>query len=143
MNYPFPKTVVNPALGSDLAGVSDLTAQMAEVSGRRCFAEGLARRLITPRGDLLDDPDYGTDVTEMLNDDIDAAAIPRIAASIEAEWLKDERCLAATVVVVVTPALGFAVALTITGTVTDGRGTFRLVLAATSVTVALLEVTPS
>ena len=157
MNFPFPQSVVNPALGSDLAGTNDLTAQMAESSGRRCLAEALVRRVLTPRGQLLDDPDYGEDLLAWLNDDVDANSIRRLASVLDAEWLKDERVIAADVVVqfvgesqvaaarsgiVTNPNPGMLGVLVISATITDGTGPFLLVISASAAGVALLEVTP-
>lgn len=59
-----------PDYGTDLSCVVDLDAGLAEVTGNTLLAQALARRLITPRGGLLDDPNYGYDLTQFLNADI-------------------------------------------------------------------------
>ena len=157
VSFPLPKQVVNPALGTDLSGIADLTPHMGESSGRQCLAEALARRLITPRGALFYDQLYGYDVvTAEINNDITASDVPRIAANIESEFRKDERVIDAKVTVqfvgpdqvdaaragvVANPAPGTQGVLVISAVVNDGQGPFTLTLTATSVTVQLLGVT--
>lgn len=121
--------------GLDLACVDDLDADMTEVTGRRVLAEALARRLSTPRGGLIDDPNYGTDVRGYLNDDLSKADIARIGAAVDAECRKDERVLRTTTQV------GFVSgALTLSIQVVDLSGPFRLVLGVTDVSVDVLKV---
>lgn len=76
-------------LGSDFSGILDVDPALTVVSGTRCLAEALARRLTTPAGRLLGDPDYGHDIRQYIN----AAIIntTRIELAIENECLKDER----------------------------------------------------
>lgn len=155
VSFPLPKQVVNPALGTDLSGVADLTPHMGESSGRQCLAEALARRLITPRGALFYDPNYGYDLTSLINADLASSDIPRIAASIEEEFRKDERVISAVATVqyvgpdqvdaaragvVANPAPGSQGVIVISAIVNDGQGPFSLTLAATAVTIQLLGV---
>jgi phage baseplate assembly protein W len=123
-------------LGHDLSCINDLSPDMAETSGRLVLAQGIARRLSTPRARLLDDPNYGFDLTQYVNDDLTKADIGRIQAGAQAECLKDERVLAAVVTIIVT-AEG---ALVATVVLQDGEGPFTLVLAVSAVTVSLLTV---
>jgi hypothetical protein len=76
-------------LGSDFSGILDIDPALTVVSGPRCLAEALARRLTTPKGRLLGDPDYGHDLRQYLNAAIVDTA--QIANAIEIECLKDER----------------------------------------------------
>jgi hypothetical protein len=146
-------STINPALGTDLSGVSDLTATMAESSGRQCFGEALARRLITPRGGLIDDDNYGYDLTSFANDDIGQGDVQQIQSNVEAEFLKDERVIAAAVTVqfvgasqvaaaqsgtVSAPAPGTAGVLVVTATITDSLGPFTLTVSVSALTVSLL-----
>lgn len=94
---PSPPFVSNPALGSDLAGVNDLTGQMSEVSGRVCLAQGLARRLITPRGSLIYDVNYGYDLNQWINADVRQSDISQIQGYVQQEMLKDQRVISAQV----------------------------------------------
>lgn len=156
VSFPLPKQVVNPALGTDLSGVSDLTPHMGESSGQQCLAEALARRLLTPRGALFYDQLYGYDLTSLVNADLSPSDLARISASIEEEFRKDERVVSATVTtqfvgtdqveaaragVVSNPAPGTQGVLVVTALVNDGQGPFSLTVAATAVTVQLLGVT--
>src|SRR5882724_5139925 len=87
------------SFGLDWSCVSDLDPRGATVTGFRIIGEAIARRLQTPRGGLLDDPNYGYDLVGELNDDMGAGDTGRIAASVTAECLKDQRVTAATVTV--------------------------------------------
>ncbi len=124
--------------GTDIAMTADLRGvdpTFASVSGRRCLSEALARRLQTRPGELIDDPDYGYDLIDELNDDLGPADVGRIVAQSALECKKDERVLDCTgsgsfVGGVLTVALG----------VTDGAGPFPLVLAVSSVGVTILKV---
>lgn len=158
MNFPSLTQTTNPALGDDMAGVADMSASDAVSSGRQCLGENLARRLETPKGALIDDPNYGFDVTARLGDDVSAADVLEIQNGCEAEFLKDERVLAAAVTVqfvglsqiaaavagtVTNPQPVPQGALVVTAIITDSTGPFKLVLAVTSLTVQLLQVTSS
>lgn len=113
---------------------------MAEVSERVCLAEALVRRLVTYRGQLIDvvipstTADYGTDVTQNVNDDLDPRAIARIGSDVDAEMRKDER-----VVQSATQASLVSNVLMLPINVTDGKGPFPLVLAVSQVTVQILS----
>lgn len=122
-------------LGIDLGCVSDLTATMSTVSGRRTLGEAIARRLQTPRGRLLKHQNYGFDLTGELGDDISPADFARIKDGVEAECAKEERVLSA--VATLTFVAG---ALTAVITVVDAAGPFALVLAVSDVSVTLLSV---
>lgn len=128
---------VNPPLGygTDLSCVSDLTAAMTEVTGRTALAEALARRLQTPRGGLIDDPNYGYDVTGEIDDDLTTRDIARIASQVDAECAKDERVISTT-----TTAVFLSGALTLSIDIRDSAGPFKLVLLATSVSLSVLKV---
>ena len=125
-------------LGTDVFAVSDLDASFRLVSGRQALAQAIARRLSTRRGELAvigDDPDYGLDVRDFLNDDVGAVGTFEIEAAVSAEVLKDERVASATVTAqIVSGALLLAIGLV------DGDGPFRLTLAVSDVTVTILKV---
>lgn len=115
--------------------IFDLAADSAMVSGRQCLAEALARRLVTARGTLISNPDYGTDVTAYVNDDIDARTLAKIASEVDGEMLKDER-----VVHSATTAAFLGGVLVLSVNITDGLGPFKLVLSVSDVTVSILQV---
>lgn len=122
--------------GTDISCVSDVDAAAVEVSGRLCLAQAIARRLTTPRGRLLDDPNYGYDLTQFVNDDLAPADLAKIRAFAEAECLKDERVRGVTI----TLTLAATGVLVVTVALVDGDGPFTLVLSVTSVTATLLNV---
>lgn len=128
--------------GTDLACVTDITAEGFTVTGPRLLAEALVRRWMTPRGMLLDDPDYGTDLRENINEGVDELALVRMRSELRAEACKDERVLDVTVTstTLTTSKTGeVTVTFTVAVDVVDGSA-FDLVVAISSVTVALLKV---
>lgn len=126
-----------PDFGSAWSCVSDMTIPAIVVSGNRVVAEAIARRLQTPRGGLLDDPTYGFDVTDFVNDDLTAGDFARLNAGIQAECLKDQRVL--TTDVSTSLVVGVLIVTIVVGT---AAGPFTLVLAISDVTATLLQVTP-
>jgi hypothetical protein len=126
--------------GLDLACVTDLSEEMRTTDDPRLIlGEALVRRWSTPRGMLLDDEDYGTDLAEFINDDVDALGLARIRAEARSEALKDERVINCTVASSTWDAqtetlyLAFSIDAVELGTVT-------LKIAVTDVTVELLSV---
>jgi hypothetical protein len=110
------------------------TPDFAEVSGRDLLSEALVRRLVTARGTLLGDPDYGTDVRDWLNDDIDAASAARLGGVVVAELQKDERVISASCVATFANDV-----LTLAITVTDGAGPFPLTLQVTATAIKIVK----
>jgi hypothetical protein len=125
-------------LGTDLSCVEDLDPAGAQVSGRILLAEAMARRLSTPRGGLIDDPNFGYDLTAYLNDDVGPGDLAAMSAGATAEALKDERVLSADVSVTLDPDGK----LRVTMALADSDGPFTLVLAVGATTVDLLSVSP-
>jgi phage baseplate assembly protein W len=124
-----------------LSCVTDLTSDCAEVSGVMCWLQSLARRLQTPLGGLLDDPDYGYGILDELDGETNPSDLDAIASKVDSEFLKDERTLASNTNVVTTDNNG-AVSITITSRVVSALGPFRLVLSVSQVTVQILSVSP-
>ena len=129
------------ALGIDLGCVfasnsADLDPTGIEVSGRTCLAQAIARRLLTPRGRLLDDPNYGFDVAGYMGDDLSTSDLAQIRAGIENECVKDERVEGATAEL----TLAANGTLLINVTLSDADGPFTLVLAVSAVSVSILSV---
>lgn len=85
--------------GTTVSCVTDLAAPARLVSGLRVVGEAVARRLTTPAGGLIDDPEYGLDLRQYVNGDLARADLDRLASEIESEARKDERVarVAATV----------------------------------------------
>jgi phage baseplate assembly protein W len=126
-----------PNFGQAWSCVTDLTSPAQMVSGFRVVAEAIARRWQTPRGGLIDDPNYGYDLSDYINDDLGPADLARIGQDAAAEAQKDDRVLNATVTLTLIGSVLLAA-----GVFTTAQGPFRLVLSVSLVTVTLLEVAP-
>jgi len=123
--------------GRSLSCVSDLQPDFAVVTGRRLLAEAIVRRITTPRGRLIDDPNYGIDVREWLLDSVTPSDLQRLPAVVDAEIQQDERIVGST-----TTAIYNAGVLTLSITLDPGESPFTLTLAVSELTVELLSVTP-
>jgi hypothetical protein len=110
-------------LGSDWAGVTDITPDLREVTGRQCLAEALATRLFQPRGGVFYDERNGFDTRSLLSSE----SVPRNAKQSILEQLKDEddRVELASVDFALNEATG---ALVIVCQIVDAEGPFTLVL---------------
>ncbi len=124
--------------GVDLWWNGDIDPYGREVGGTLVLAQACARRLSTPRGQLLGDPNYGYDLSQWLNADIQLGQpqIAQIQSNINAELLKDERVLdvQGTTVFVASQEQ-----LVVTVGIVGAAGPFTLVLAVSSVTVQILQ----
>jgi hypothetical protein len=123
--------------GTELSCTNDIAGDSRMVSGFRVVGEAIYRRWITPRGRLIGYPNYGTDLTQYVNDDMGPKDIDAMCADLETEALKDERVTDA----VVTATLDNDGLLTVVGVFGTGQGPFTLTVAASDVTVTLLEIT--
>lgn len=124
-------------LGRDISVFPDLGKRFRIVSGRRCLAEDLLKRITTPRGKLHYAPDYGIDVRDFLNDAITADKLKTIRAAIVAECAKDERVLSVVASVTFDETTR---RLTIQLAVATVDGSFKLIVAADANLVELLRV---
>lgn len=79
--------------GSDVSCTLDIDPYFTIVEGPEAVAQALVRRLVTPAGGLIDDPDgtYGYDLREMVNRSLNQAERLELDARIEAQCLLDER----------------------------------------------------
>ncbi len=127
--------------GTDLSCTSDLSEGLLEVDpfSTRALAEALMRRLDTPRGALVGDPNYGYDLRAALNRGVTEQDVRAIAANVRAEIEKDDRVDFAAVTV--TPSADgstLRVQLVITP-VDPSIGGFTLTLAVTSAELLIEE----
>jgi hypothetical protein len=134
-----PEPVAPFGYGRDLSCTTELDPALAEVDpfSPRAVAEALVRRLTTPHGSLLDDPDYGEDITGAENRGTTAADLAGLATRIKNEVTKDDRVDTSEVRVVADSA---ARTLTISLRVTlrdPSSSDFELVLACSNGTVLL------
>jgi hypothetical protein len=104
--------------------------------GFQVVGEAVARRWGTPQGRLIDDPDYGRDVSDLIGDDLSPAQIVAEAQQLAAEAEKDERVLSCQVAL----DLSVAGALTVTAQIVTAAGPFKLVLGVSSVSPVTLQV---
>jgi len=125
------------SLGSDLSCVGDLDLTGREVSEKLCLVQALARRLITPRGRLIDDPNYGYDLSQWLGSDIGPVDIAQIQHLTRAEVMKDERLQSATVTA---QFLAASNTMIVTISVSTVLGNLQLVLGVNAVTTTIITV---
>ncbi len=88
--------------GTDLSCVTDLTPALDEVDPQstRAIGESLVRRLISPRGSVVDDQAYGYDLRGLCNRGVTNEQLLRVASLARAECLKDDRVIEARVTLV-------------------------------------------
>ncbi len=117
---------------------NDLDPTMREVGGNLVLAQWIVRCLQTPIGQLLDDPQYGYDLTQWLNADVDITnpQVAQIKSGVTKALLRDERILDVAVTAVFQASSEL---LVVTIVVTTAAGPFTLVLGVTQVSVTLLQ----
>ncbi len=121
---------------SDISCIKDFVSDGRVVTGRLVVAEAIARRLWTPRGRLIDDPNYGLDVPGYINQDMSSQDVAALQVLIEQECRKDERVVSAAVVL----ALATNGIATLTIDLTTSAGPFKLTLAVGETTYSVLSV---
>lgn len=82
----------------------DLDPFFTEIDGPRCIAEGLARRLCSPRGSLDGSPNDGEDIRARVSRLVSSREVFDIQVAIQREAAKDERVKSAYVSVEWQPA---------------------------------------
>lgn len=118
-------------LGSDFAGVNDLTFALSVVTGRRALAEAILRRLRTRRGSLWTDPSYGFDLRGVIGT---ALTNSQISQRVTAQVLAEEEVESARVNV---SRIGEEIQVEIE--VTDADGPFDFTITANSLTVDVIQ----
>lgn len=124
--------------GTDVSCVSDFSAESLEVSGLQVVGEAIARRLTTPRGWLIDDLDYGTDLREYLGIEYTSRVQSKIIGDTKAECLKDERIQSVAASVDSFDIAGRAMTLRISLTIAGGPFTLVLTITALDANVTLI-----
>lgn len=125
--------------GRDLWCVTDLTATMDTIApdSRLAIAQAVVRRWITPRGALLDDPDYGYDVRGKLNRGLTQVELRSLGSLMRLEARKDDRVSDAAVTVSFDGETLHAATVLTCESIT--LGTFTLTLALDAIGVTQLE----
>lgn len=77
--------------GTDLSWTTDVDPLHRMATGTLLVSQAIFRRLNTPRGALLDDPEYGYDLVGQLSVGQTQKQIGRVQSEVRAECLKDER----------------------------------------------------
>lgn len=85
-------------LGADLMVGDDAEPTMRMVSGLALLARDAWHRITTRRGLVLDDEDFGIDITEYLHAAMTPAAIANVETQVAAEIGKDPRVASVTAV---------------------------------------------
>jgi phage baseplate assembly protein W len=116
----------------------DLSMPSYMASGNLVVAEAVLRRWTTTRGQLIDDPDYGENLLDLISDDLGPRDIAIKQQALEDEAMKDQRVQSASVTLVLSPSGSLAV----TANVTTAAGPFQFVVTVTQVSVTLLLVSP-
>jgi hypothetical protein len=116
----------------------DLSSPSYMASGNLVVFEAVLRRWTTPTGALIDDPNYGYSLIDLVSDDLSPRDLRRAQQRLAAEATKDERVRRCVVVL----ALSVAGLLSVDATITTANGPFRFVLAVSAVTPLTLLVSP-
>ncbi len=124
------------ALGDDdLSCIDDIFGEGRTVGGRTALAQALWRRWTTDRGTLIDDKNYGTNLTDFINDDMGKGVVAQALWAACSEAQKDERVLKCDGIARIDRGILFLDFL-----ITDGAGPFDLTVSISSLTVELLKV---
>lgn len=129
---------VNFGQGWGTPNGQDLSTPSYLAQGNQIVAEAILRRWSTGRGQLIDDPNYGFNVMDLVSDDLSPSDVAYAGQQLAAECEKDERVKRAQVVV----SLTVAGLLSIVATVTTSLGPFKLVCAVSATSASLLLVSP-
>jgi hypothetical protein len=124
------------AWGTPLGQDISMPSYMA--SGNQAVAEAILRRWTTTQGELIDDPNYGRNVYDLIGDDLSPRDLAMQGQQFGAEAEKDPRVTSCRVVITM-DAQGN---LTFTAAVVTALGPFPLVVSVNAVTLALLLVQP-
>jgi hypothetical protein len=124
--------------GTDLWGADDLDPLMSEINDGRdstIVMQAIYRRLITPRGGLIDDPDYGLCVQDWIEGGMTAVELSQLPGVVANEIQKDDRVVRAIVAVRQLDAR--TIALDISGEIAGGP--FAMVVSVSPSAVLLEE----
>lgn len=116
----------------------NLSMPSTMATGLQCVAEAILRRWSTGAGQLIDDPTYGYNLTDLINAELSTADIFYAQQQAAAQAQLDERVLSCTCTITL-PASG---TLTVNAVVVTSAGPFTLVATISSVSTSLLLVSP-
>ena len=116
----------------------DLSMPSYMASGNQCVAEAVLRRWTTSQGQLIDDPTYGYNLTDLISDDLSDRDTAYAQQQAAAQAQLDQRVLSAQV----TLSLSAQGVLNVNAIITTATGPFTLVASISNVTTQLLLVSP-
>jgi hypothetical protein len=134
-------TIVAEPYGRDTSATTRIHRGRV-VSGARLLAEAAFRRLVTERGTLLDDPNYGFAVKQFLNADMTPARRAAAPGLIRLELQKDDRIVSGSIRVDITEerepngSLSWTIDVAAVGV---DEGPFEFSVSVDEVTVELLD----
>lgn len=138
-------TAVAPfGYGVDLVCATDIDLQLAETVSTTVasLAQDCFHRVTTPRGSIVDDPNFGIDLRALLSTGLTPAVTRSIATLVHGELLKDDRIadvatslsvsgvgksLVYTVTITITPAF-LSASFDLVVSVTDGAALLSAIL---------------
>lgn len=97
LDSPTIAFVEESTLGRDLHCVDDIDPSVVEVDDVAALGQAVLRRLTTPRGSVIDAPNYGRDLRELLSRGITEAGLDNALSAYREEVLKDERIESVTI----------------------------------------------
>lgn len=126
--------------GSDIStpDAVDLDPLGTLVTGARALGQALARRLVTSRGSLLDDPSYGYDLRQLVGDVLGPLALETVRAEVLDQLRADERVDDAAVTV----TQPTRTSVRVEAVVSAAAGPLRLVLSVSAVSSEILALEP-
>ncbi len=129
-----PVPIGDLGYGRDLSCVTDVTDDLREIDPNSPLgiAESSARRLGTPRGSLIEDPDYGLDLRGYANRATPQRRLTELAGQIRDELRKDDRVTDATVTVSFAPRTETLLVEAMLSPADPAVDTFSLVLSVSS-----------
>lgn len=118
---------------------TDLTMPAVMATGFQVVAEAILRRWATTRGQLIDDPDYGFALNDMIGSDLGPGDLDYAQQQAGDEAQKDERVQSAVVTLSLNNATQM---LTVTANIGTAAGPFQFVAAVSAIGIVLLQVSP-
>lgn len=126
--------------GTDIDCSVDPGRSFAVADGVRNLGNALARRLTTPRGQLISDPGYGADIRRYLSAGVTEAQLARVKSEVAAEVSQDERVQNPDVTVTVNAPLAMMM-INIVSELAPGAP-FAFVFRVDAMTVTFLDARP-
>lgn len=115
----------------------DLSSPSYWATGFQCVAEAILRRWTTSPGELVDDPDCGFNLSDLISDDLSPMDIARASQRAAVEAQKDERVSSAVCTLTFLDGV-----VTVSASIGTGSGPFRMVASVSAASTQLVSVSP-